>query len=340
MNRLPVSDPAQQIQHNRLPDLSRFKRTDRVKAVRQLVTSVVPYLGLWALMIYLVRHEFPYWLVLLVALVTTGFMVRVFIIFHDCCHRSFFSTPATNAILGYMLGILTLTPYEEWRQAHLKHHGTTGNLDRRGSGDIWTMTVEEYRSSSRWLRLTYRAFRNPLMLLTIAPLFYFFVILRFWHKGASTLQKFSVLFTNVVLLLILGAFYLTIGLYPFFAIQLPITFIGGAIGFWLFYVQHQFEGVYWARQQEWNSTRAALEGSSFYRLPKLLNWVSGNIGYHHIHHIRPLIPNYNLPQCYCEIPEMQAVKSLTLRKSLTSLSLNLWHEQQHKLVSFRSLTKP
>jgi omega-6 fatty acid desaturase (delta-12 desaturase) len=206
-------------------------------------------------------------------------------------------------------------------------------------GDIWTMTVDEYQASPRWLRIVYRAFRNPLAMFGIEPLFYFFVSLRFWQKGAPKKQKLSVLLTNLILFLIVGTFYLTIGLYPFFAIQIPITLIGGAIGFWLFYIQHQFEGVYWARQEDWNPSRAALEGSSFYQLPKVLHWISGNIGYHHIHHVRPLIPNYNLPQCYREIPEFQAVPSLTMRKSLASLSLNLWHEQQNKLVSFRVLKK-
>jgi len=320
-----------------LENLSNYKKPSKAKAGWQIVNTVVPYLGLWALMIYLLRQEFPYWITLLLSVVAAGFLVRIFIIFHDCCHRSYFDSAAMNVIFGHIFGILAFTAYEEWRFLHLKHHGTSGNLDKRGMGDIWTMTVDEYLASSRWQKFLYRVFRNPLLMLGFGPIFYFVVTQRFWHKQAAGKQKYSVLLTNVILVLIIGIFYFSIGISTYLAIQLPVILVAGALGIWLFYVQHQFEGVYWARQKDWSPIKAALEGSSYYKLPKVLQWVSRNIGFHHIHHIRPQIPNYNLQRCYNEIPALQTVRLLTLRKSLSSLFLNLWHEQQFKLISFRKL---
>lgn len=318
-------------------NLSQYKVSSLPKAVWQILNSVIPYAILWGLMVYLIRHDYPYWITLSLSVPAAALLVRIFIIFHDCCHQSFFAASGINTLWGHFLGILIFTPYEEWKALHLKHHGTTSNLDLRGMGDIWTMTVKEYLASSRTKKVLYRIFRNPLVMLSIGPVFYFLISQRIWHSQASNKQKLSVLSTSFFILAIILISYFTIGLSTYLVIQIPIILIAGAIGLWLFYIQHQFEGVYWARQEDWDSTRAAIEGSSFYKLPKVLQWVSGNIGFHHIHHIRPLIPNYNLQRCYSEVPELQAVQTITLRKSLSSLFLNLWNEQQQKLVSFRSL---
>lgn len=320
-----------------LKKLINYKKSNSYKAIWQIANSVIPYFVLWGLMVLLVHYRFPYWLVLALSVVSAGFLVRIFIIFHDCCHRSFFKSSVANAVTGHLLGILTFTPYEEWKATHLKHHGASGNLDKRGVGDIWTMTVAEYKASSRWLKALYRVVRNPAVLLGLGPVIYFLLAQRIWHRGADRRQRLSVLLTNLFLLTIAGISYLTIGLSTYLMIQLPVIFISGLVGIWLFYVQHQFDGVYWARQEDWDPKKAALEGSSYYQLPRVLQWMTGNIGFHHIHHFKPQIPNYNLERCHKEVREFQQVKTITLRKSLSSLFLNLWHEQQAALVSFRSL---
>jgi omega-6 fatty acid desaturase (delta-12 desaturase) len=271
------------------------------------------------------------------SLVAAGLLVRIFIFFHDCGHGSFFSSPRANTILGYISGILTFTPYHSWRRAHAGHHATSGNLDRRGVGDVWTMTVEEYRAAPRRTQIAYRIYRNPVVMFGLGPAISFLIAQRFPQKGSKRRETLSVLITDVAIVAIIVTASLTIGLGTYLLIQLPIILIGGALGIWLFYVQHQYEGVYWARKETWDATKAALEGSSYYKLPKVLRWFTGNIGLHHIHHLRPRIPNYKLQQCYDQVPAMQEVQPLTIRKSLKSLRMNLWDEEQQELVTFRSL---
>jgi len=264
-------------------------------------------------------------------------LVRIFIFFHDCCHNSFFASHRANTVLGYIAGILTFTPFDDWRRTHGVHHASAGDLDRRGVGDVWTLTVNEYRQASGWKRLAYRFFRNPLFMLGPVSVVLVLVVQRFPSKGAKKKQIYSVLLTNVAILAILGLAGATIGLPAYVMIQLPILLIAWAAGMWLFYIQHQFEGVYWARHEKVDTLLVALNGSSYYRLPPLLQWFTGNIGLHHIHHLRPRIPNYNLQQCYDETPSLQAVTPLSIRRSLKSLWMNLWDEEQQKLVSFRSV---
>jgi omega-6 fatty acid desaturase (delta-12 desaturase) len=305
--------------------------------VWQLVDTFVPYAALWALMVRTVQLGVSYWITLALAVVAAGFMTRIFIIFHDCGHGSFFASRRANTILGYVCGILTFTPYEDWRHAHGVHHATVGDLDRRGTGDVYVMTVDEYLAAPRLKRIAYRLFRNPLIMFGLGPGAIFLITHRFAHKGAKKHQRYSVYLTNLAIAAIIALASLTIGLRTYVAVQLPIILIGTTVGVWLFYVQHQFEGVYWARHEAWDPMRAALEGASYYKLPKVLQWFTGNIGLHHIHHVRPRIPNYNLQQCYDEVPAMQAVEPLTIRKSLKSLGLHLWDEDQQRLVGFRSL---
>jgi len=317
--------------------LSRYTQPNLGKATWQLLNTFVPYLALWVLMVRTVQLGYPYWITLALAVVAAGFLVRIFIFFHDCGHGSFFASRRANTILGYISGILTFTPYEDWRRAHAVHHATAGNLDRRGVGDVWTLTVDEYRAAPRLRRLAYRFFRNPFVMFGLGPAFVFLIAQRFSRRGGRKRERYSVILTDLAILAIISLASLTIGLRTYLLIQLPVMLIAGAAGVWLFYVQHQFEGVYWARRNAWDPIRAALEGSSYYQLPKVLQWFTGNIGLHHIHHIQPRIANYNLQPCYDEMPIFQAVEPLTILKSLKSLTLNLWDEKAGQLVSFRSL---
>jgi omega-6 fatty acid desaturase (delta-12 desaturase) len=316
---------------------AKYRQSNLRKSIWQLFNTLGSYCLLWALMIFTVRSAYPYWVTLLLALVAGGILVRVFILFHDCCHGSFLASRRGNTILGYVMGILTFTPFADWRYAHKRHHATAGNLDRRGTGDIWTMTTEEYLSSSRVKRFAYRFYRNPFVLFGLGSLLLFLFLQRFSKKGAARRERMSVLGTNAALLLIVGVATWTIGFQTYLLIQFPVILLGGGVGLWLFYVQHQFENAYWVRHESWDPMRVALEGSSYFKLPKILQWFTGNIGLHHVHHVRPSIPNYNLQQCHDETPALQAVKAITIDTSIRSLRLALYDEKKQKLVSFRSL---
>jgi len=316
---------------------AKYGHSDRRKSLWQLLDTLVPYIVLWAAMIYTVQREFPYWVTLALAVLGGGTLVRIFILFHDCCHGSFFASSRANTIVGYVTGILTFTPFADWRLAHIRHHATAGDLDRRGIGDIWTMTIDEYLAAPRRKRRTYRLYRNPLVMIGLGSVFLFLVLQRFAKKGAGKRERRSVVCTNIALLFVVGVATWTIGLRTYLLIQLPVIAIAGGLGLWLFYIQHQFEDVYWVRHGSWDPMRVALEGSSYFKLPKILQWFTGNIGLHHVHHVRPNIPNYNLQQCHDEIPAFHSVKAITLRTSLRSLQLGLCDEKNQKLVSFRSL---
>ena len=310
-----------------------FQKADTRRSVWQLINSAVPYAILLILMYFSLAVS--YWLTLALAVFASGFMVRLFIIFHDAGHGSFFNSQRANDVTGIITGIVTFTPYYAWRHSHAIHHATSGDLDRRGVGDVWTMTVAEYVAAPRLKRAVYRFFRFPLVTIGLGPLFMFLISHRLYDVSTTgAREKHSVVYTNLALLLIVVVAALTIGLDKYILIQLPIVWIGGAAGVWMFYVQHQFEGMVWERHDKWNYVEAALEGSSFYKLPKVLQWFTGNIGFHHIHHLSPRIPNYYLEQCHKSDPLFQAVNPLTLRSSLKSLSLRLWDEQQQRLVGF------
>ncbi|MGR8932354.1 MAG: fatty acid desaturase [Gammaproteobacteria bacterium] len=292
-------------------------------------------------MIVTVVYCLPVWTTLLLALPAAAFLVRIFILFHDCCHGAFFPMRRANQVLGYIAGILTFTPFEDWQRTHTIHHAASGNLDRRGTGDIWTLTVEEYLAASRIKRMGYRLFRNPLLLFTVIPFLLFVVIQRFSSRGAKKRERNSVVYTNLAIVAVIIIMSQSIGFGSYMLIQMPVIIMAASVGMWLFYVQHQYEDTYWERQQNWDLTSSGLAGSSYYKLPTVLQWLVGNIGLHHIHHVRANIPNYNLQRCYDEVPLLQMVKPLTLRASLKSLWLNLWDEQQQKLVSFSSIrTQP
>ncbi len=316
---------------------AKYGRSNLRKSRWQLFDTFVPYFALWALMVYTIREGFSYWITLSLALVAGGILVRIFILFHDCCHGSFFASRRANAILGYVTGILTFTPFDDWRHAHNRHHATAGNLDRRGIGDIWTMTTKEYAASSTGKKVAYRFYRNPFVLFGPGSLVLFLVLQRFSKRGAARRERMSVVATNAALSLVVAAAIWTIGFWTYLLIQLPVLLIGGGVGLWLFYVQHQFENAYWVRQESWDPMRVALEGSSYFKLPKILQWFTGNIGLHHVHHVRPSIPNYNLQRCHDEVPALAAVHAITFETSIRSLRLGLYDETQKKLVTFRSL---
>lgn len=320
-----------------LAKLAPYQKPELKKSLWQLANTLTPYFLLLALMVYTVQRGYSYWLTLALAVPAGGLLVRIFIFFHDCGHGAFFSKHWANTLVGYITGILTFTPYEDWRHEHGVHHATAGNLDRRGVGDVWTMTVEEYLAAPPAQRLGYALFRNPLIMFGLGPLYVFLLRQRLPHAHATAAARRSVAITNLALLATLAVASLTIGLRTYVLVQLPVILIGGGLGVWLFYVQHQFEGVYWARQETWNPVRASLEGSSYYKLPGVLRWFSGNIGLHHIHHLRPRIPNYNLQRCYDAVPEVRAVNPVTFRASLKCLRLNVWDEAHQRLISFREL---
>ena len=318
--------------------LKPFAKSDPARAVWQVVDTFLPYVGLWGLLIYLLKKDVSFFWALPFLILAALLLVRIFIIFHDCAHGSFFASRRANTVLGYIAGFLTFTPFTSWKHSHLVHHGTYANLDQRGVGDLWTLTVSEYRALSPLNRLAYRFYRNPLVFLGIGPGYTFLVLQRFWHKGEGKSERLSVIITNAAIVAIAILAGLTMGFKTYLMIQVPIMLIAGAVGVWLFYVQHQFEGVYWAHQDEWDPVKAALDGSSYYKLPWGLKWFTGNIGQHHVHHVLPRIPNYRLQESFDSSPEMQTVPVLTLWKSLRSLKLNLWDEEKQKLVSFFSLS--
>ena len=315
--------------------VAKYQKSSTWRALWQIINTLVPYGLLWYLM-YL-SLAVSWWLLLPLAVLAGAFLVRVFIIFHDCGHGSFFKSPAANDTVGFLAGILTFTPYYHWRWEHALHHGSSGDLDRRGTGDIWTLTVQEYLESSRWRKFAYRLARNPIILFIIAPVALFLVRQRFPSPKANRRERHSVYAMNAAILGMATGLTCIFGLKAYLLIQVIILMTAGGAGVWLFYVQHQFEGVYWERGEDWSYTAAALQGSSFYKLPRVFQWFSGNIGFHHIHHLSPRIPNYNLEKCHQADPLFQQVKPITLFASFKSFTFRLWDEKRKKLVGYRHL---
>jgi omega-6 fatty acid desaturase (delta-12 desaturase) len=319
--------------------LSDFQKPSIRKATWQLLNTMVPYIALWIVMVVMLKEGVPYYWVLPLAVLAGGLLVRIFIFFHDCTHDCFFPSRRANRIVGYITGIMTFTPFDEWKHKHALHHAGSGNLEKRGTGDVWTMSIAEYEAASLRTKLTYRFYRHPLTLLVIGPPYIFLLNQRFSTRVTGERGRRSVLITNIALAIVATLATVFLGWDTYLKIQLPTMGVASLCGVWLFYVQHQYERPYWAHQPEWSPLAAALEGSSYYKLPKVLQWFSGNIGLHHIHHLRARIPNYNLQACYDSIPALQCVKPLTLFPSLKCLFLNLWDEEKQDLVSFRVARK-
>jgi omega-6 fatty acid desaturase (delta-12 desaturase) len=332
---LPASTPDASESWNRR--LAAYAKAEDHKAWFQLLSTGALFVGTWALMLWSLNVS--YWLTLLLALPQAGFYTRLFIFQHDCGHGSFFRSSTLNHRVGGVLGVITLFPYRYWRRTHAQHHATSGDLDYRELGDIATLTVREFQALSRWGKIRYRIYRFIPLMLLIGPTFQFVLkhrlplnIPRSWKQ-----EWRSVMWTNVALAGVLTVAALTIGLGRFALVQGPIIVFGGAFGVWLFYVQHQFEDTYWRDHPEWDFHQAALQGSSFFDLPQWLHWFTGNIGYHHIHHLASRVPNYRLRECFREVSDLRHVTRLTLRSSLRCGRLHLWDEESENLVGFRSL---
>jgi len=314
--------------------VAKYAYPESWRSVWQVINSLVPFIFLW----YLAYRslEVGYWLTLLIIVPTAGFMTRLFIIFHDCCHGSFFKNIKTNDRLGLVLGIFVLTPFYEWKHSHAIHHATAGDLDRRGIGDVYTMTVEEYLSSPWYKKVGYRIMRSPMILFTIGSFIVFTITHRFWEKSSGKRERNSVIWTNIAIAAVAGGLIYSIGWAAFLLVEVPILLVSCGAGVWLFYVQHNFDPTYWERHAEWEFFNAGMDGSSFYKLPKLLQWFTGNIGFHHIHHLSPKIPNYKLEKCHKENPVFQ-IEPLTFRESLKSLFFRLWDEKNKSLVGWNVL---
>lgn len=317
--------------------LRKFRNPSTLRASLQLINTLIPYGCLWLIMIRSIREGYPYWSTLLLAFAASLFLVRLFIIFHDCVHGSLFPKQGVNTFFGHALGLFVFTPFDDWRLSHLRHHASYADLDARGFGDIWTMTRSEYIESSKAHRISYRLYRNPFILLGLGAVFSFLLRFRLPARISKRNARASVLFTNLSIVIIVMAAARTIGLKTYLLIQLPVIWFAGIFGIWLFYVQHQFEGVYWARREDWDALRAAMEGSSFYTLPVVLRWITANIGYHHVHHLSPRIPNYRLKQCCDSISALKNNPALTVKKSLTAIRLKLWDEERRQLIGFSGL---
>jgi omega-6 fatty acid desaturase (delta-12 desaturase) len=319
--------------------LLRYCEPNARRAILEVVVTAIPLIVLWVLMWW--SLDVGYWLTLLLAVPAAGFMVRLFIIQHDCGHGAFFRNRTVNSWVGRVLGVLTLTPFDYWKRNHALHHATSGNLDRRGFGDIDTWTVEEYRSRPFRERMLYRLYRSAPVMFVIGPAYMFLLQHRLplyqmrdgWRPWVSTMA------TNAAIILMIAGLIWLLGWRPVLMVHLPIMVMAASMGVWLFYIQHQFEDVAWARGSSWSHYNAAMAGSSFYDLPAPLRWITGNIGIHHIHHLNSRIPYYRLPKVLKDHPELKAVARVTLWDSVKSVRLSLWCERREKLVSFRGASR-
>ncbi|HKW47518.1 MAG TPA: fatty acid desaturase [Gemmatimonadaceae bacterium] len=320
------------------PLVARYQRPRTRRAVWQIATTLLPLAILFATTYRLLAHSF--WWALVFAMPAAALLVRTFVLMHDCAHGSFFASRRANRIVGVVTGLLTLMPFEHWRHEHGLHHASAGDLDRRGHGDVETLTVREYLRRTPWGRLRYRIIRHPLVFLVLGPLF-FVLDKRLPPRGASAgrRQIASVWTTNTAIVIAGGGLIALFGA-RVLLIYLPAYYIAVAAGLWLFFVQHQFEGTYWEDHQRWDYADAAIAGSSYFRLPSVLRWVTGSIGFHHVHHLGPRIPNYNLRRCHDENPIFHRATVVTLRESLSALRLALWDEDAGQLVRFDRALRP
>ena len=309
-----------------------FEGSDVKASVRQIMNTIPPFIISWVLA-YLTL-DISIWLTVAFSAIAAGFVVRTFIIFHDCTHGSFFKNKKANAVVGTITGILTLFAYEKWKREHSIHHASSGNLDKRGVGDIWVMTIEEYVEASKWERFKYRMYRNPLVMFGFGPLFLVLISSRFNRKDARKKERNNTYLINISLVVIYSLLIWAIGWQAFVIVQGLTMFIAGALGIWLFYVQHTFEDSYFEDESEWDYVKAAVEGSSYYKLPKVLQWVTGNIGFHHVHHLSPRVPNYNLEKAHESTPPLQQATTITIKSSLKSLRFKLYDAKNKTFVTF------
>lgn len=312
-----------------------YEKSNLKASIWQMVNTFIPFIILWILAYKSISTSIL--LTLGLDIVAGLFLIRIFIIFHDCCHQSFFKNKTANKILGTITGIITLFPFSQWKHSHSVHHATSGNLDKRGTGDMWVLTVDEYISASIWTKIAYRLYRNPLIMFGLGPIYIVLIANRFNTKGVKMNERLNTYITNVSIVAISALLCWQIGWESFLLVQGPIFFISAMLGIWLFYVQHQFEDTYFEEDEHWDYVKAAVEGSSFYKLPKILQWLTGNIGYHHVHHLSPRVPNYNLEEVHNNTPPLQNVPTITLKTSFTSLRFRLWDSENKKFIGFKEL---
>ena len=313
-------------------EISEYAVPDLRRTLLDIATSVVPYIALLACMIVLLDTSVL--LALALAPLAAGFLLRTFILFHDCTHGSIFHSRRANRVMGTALGLLLFMPFESWRHSHAMHHATAGDLDRRGHGDVPTLTVAEYLARDRRGRLAYRLYRHPLVMFGLGPLLSFIIGPRLVPSNARPRIRRSIIATNVAIAAIIALACLTLGWWQFVVVWLPAAWLAGSAGIFLFYVQHQFEDVYWEDHERWDFADAAIRGSSFLDLPPVLRFFSGNIGYHHVHHLSARVPNYNLRRAHEEIALFRDVPVLRLRQALRAHRLKLWDERERQLVGF------
>jgi omega-6 fatty acid desaturase (delta-12 desaturase) len=312
-----------------------FEQSTTKQSIWQIINTLGPFIILWYLAY--ISLSVSYWLALIPAVFAAGFLTRIFIIFHDCTHHSFFKDRRANRIVGTIMGVLTLFPFDQWGHEHSVHHATSGNLDKRGTGDIWTLTVDEYLAAPFKLRFAYRFYRNPLVMFGLGPIYVFLLKNRFNRKGARKKEKNNTYLTNALIVVFAALLCLAVGWQSFLLVQGSIFMISGSIGIWLFYVQHTFEDSYFEENEEWEYVLAAVEGSSFYKLPKLMQFLTGNIGYHHVHHLSPRVPNYKLEMAHNNTQPLENVPTITLATSLRSIRFRLWDEESKNFVSFKDI---
>jgi len=315
--------------------VAKYAQPDLWRSIWQLANTLIPYLALFYLSIR--SLEISFWLTLPLSILTAGFMMRTFIIFHDCGHGSFFKSRQANIWLGRITGFLVFTPYHRWTHDHAIHHATAGNLDKRGKGDVYTMTVREYLEAPWWKKFGYRVMRQPVFMFFFGSVIVFVITQRITPSKGKREQA-STWWTNLALAVWVTLMSFIFGWKAYLVVQLLVIFFGASVGIWLFYVQHNFEGTYWERHDKWDFLKASLDGSSFYKLPTVLQWFTGNIGFHHIHHLSPKIPNYKLPKAFKENPIFH-VEPITLWSSFKSLTLRLYDEETRKLVGWSVLKR-
>jgi len=318
-------------------DVAPFAKSDTAKSIFQMVNTIIPLIALWVVGYMLV--DISPWLTVGLSVISAGFVVRTFIIFHDCTHGSFFKSKKANDWVGFVTGVLTSFPYEKWKREHTIHHATSSNLDKRGIGDIDMMTVEEFLQASKGQRLWYRFYRNPFVMFGLGPLFMVFILNRRNRSDAKQKERINTYLTNVVMAGICAALIFFMGWQAFLLVHGVTLFVAASLGIWLFFIQHTYEDSYFEHDSEWDYVKAAVEGSSYYKLPKLLQWATGNIGFHHVHHLAPRVPNYNLEKAHNDIPQLHTATTITLRTSLESLRYKLYDEEQGKFVTFKDVNE-
>ncbi|RFB96787.1 fatty acid desaturase [Rhizobium leguminosarum bv. trifolii] len=319
--------------------LAGYRQPRAGRSAFELAVTVVPFGLFWAAAWAAVHYSF--WPGLILVIPAAAFLLRLFMIQHDCGHGSFFARRRLDDWVGRIIGILTLTPYDYWRRAHAEHHASAGNLDERGVGDIETLTIAEYNALSRWGRLGYRLYRHPIVMFGIGPAWLFIIKQRlpFGMMRSGALPWVSTMATNLAIALAAALLIWAVGIVPFLLVHLPTVLLAGAAGVWLFYVQHQFEETHWSKKPEWQFQHAALHGASHYDLPPVLRWITGNIGIHHVHHLSSRVPYYRLPEVLRDHPELADLGRITLMDSLRCVKLVLWDEQTKRLVSFRDAAR-